>query len=337
MCLKLATRPWDSLFLLRARLYFLPRGHEAKLSRPPEHRHLCSPRRTRWKHHLLITPRSRVRPGRKTGGPLLHGRQAGDLEGPAWWPEAARRAAGTGRVGLQPGEESGGGGAEKAPIAHVILPQASLSGFWAVTGAALPVSLCARQSFQSGGRGEEGLNLGSFPLFPLYSGWRGKPQHKAQRGPLALAQPGPALPGPACFRPPPPPPLLWLLPLYWARRKGPRPRPAGQSLGPHTQTSKERIFPPYSFQTRPHLGRQLSPWGDPEQHARRGLLQQQVPSLLCLVSWHRAWPPPGPRSTKLSPVSLSWAGEGTRSRASCPQDRTWETSLDGAFGAKEQG
>ena len=43
--LKRAASPWDSLFLLRARLHFLPGGHKAKLSRPPEHRHLCHPRR----------------------------------------------------------------------------------------------------------------------------------------------------------------------------------------------------------------------------------------------------------------------------------------------------
>lgn len=104
--LKLATSPWDSLFLLRARLHFLPRGYQAKLSRPPEHRHLGSPRRIRWKHHLLITPKSRVRPGRKREEPLFHGRQMTCRALPGG--QRLRRTAEAGRLGLQ---AEGGGGA----------------------------------------------------------------------------------------------------------------------------------------------------------------------------------------------------------------------------------
>lgn len=107
--LKRAASPWDSLFLLRARLHFLPRGHQAKLSRPPEHRHLCRPRRimeTPPANHAEKQGQARQE---ERGAPFPW--QAGDLEGRPGGQRLGRTAE-AGRVGLQ--AEGGWGGAGRA-------------------------------------------------------------------------------------------------------------------------------------------------------------------------------------------------------------------------------
>ena len=204
MYLKRAASPWDSLFLLRARLHFLPGGHKAKLSRPPEHRHLCHPRRimeTPPADHAEKQGQARQE---ERGAPFPW--QAGDLEGRPGGQRLGRTAE-AGRVGLQAG--GGGGQAGRAPTAHVILPQASLSGFLGCNWSCPACAPRCQAELSEWGKGEEGWIPAPSPCSLGTRGGEGSPSTRRPPGS------GPALPGPARLGPSPPPP---------ARRNSPRPR-----------------------------------------------------------------------------------------------------------------
>lgn len=134
--------------------------------------------------------------------------QADDLRGPAWWPEAEEDS--RGRAAWVAGRGGWGGRAGRAPTAHVILPQASLSGFLGCNWSCPACAPLCQAELSEWGKGEEGWIPAPSPVPSVLGVGRGAPAQGTGRPPGS----GPALPGPACLGPSPPPPTRWLLSLY---------------------------------------------------------------------------------------------------------------------------
>lgn len=157
--------------------------------------------------------------------------QAGDLEGPAWWPEAEQDS--RSRAGWVAAWGGGGGGAGRAPTTHVILPQASLSGFLGCNWSCPACEPLCQAELSEWGKGEEGWIPAPSPCSLCTWGGEGSPSTRHREAPWLWPSPAwPCLPWAISSSPSPlaPAPLL-------SQEKGPQtqaqPVTASQRLGLH--------------------------------------------------------------------------------------------------------